>query len=136
MNCALHTCVGDHAEDAGLESSVKGRQRLLSVNGASTRHDTIVGASLLQVQPHLQHLYGRHTRFTPFQNIHRLTIQIQMRSFILSSYFNFKNNANATSHSLHESLSQRYETLVGLLQTKEIINEKIITENCYCLIII
>ena len=58
MNCALHACVGDHAEDAGPESSVKGGQRLVPVDGAGTGQHAIVGASLLQVQPHLQHLEG------------------------------------------------------------------------------
>lgn len=56
MNSTLHTCIGDHTEDAGLESSVKGRQRLASINGSGTHCNTMVSASLLQVQPHLQHL--------------------------------------------------------------------------------
>lgn len=58
MNSALHASVGDHAEDARLEPSIKGRRRLVSVNRSGTCHDTVVGASLLQVQPHLQHLNG------------------------------------------------------------------------------
>lgn len=58
VNCTLHAGIGDHAEDARLESSVKGGQRLLSVNGSGTRNDAIVGAGLLQVQSHFQHLRG------------------------------------------------------------------------------
>lgn len=59
MDCTLHACVGNHTEDAGFETSVKGGQSLVSVNGPSTRHDTVVRAGLLQVQPHLQHLWCR-----------------------------------------------------------------------------
>lgn len=56
MNGTLHTCIGYHAEDARLEPPVKGGPRLISVNRSGTLHDTMIGASLLQVQPHLQHL--------------------------------------------------------------------------------
>lgn len=56
MNCTLHSCVGDHAEDAGLESSVEGGQGLVSVNGSGAGRHTVVRTRLLQVQPHFQHL--------------------------------------------------------------------------------
>lgn len=68
MNCTLHTCIGDHAQDARLEPSVEGRQRLASINGPGTGHNAVVGASLLQVQSHLQHLQqrgGEIIKFTP-----------------------------------------------------------------------
>jgi len=53
MHSALHPCVGDHAEQAGLEAPVEGAQRLVAVDGACTLHHALVGATVLQVQPHL-----------------------------------------------------------------------------------
>lgn len=59
MHGTLHTCIGDHAEDARLKTPVEGRQGLLFVDFLGTRHDTMVCAGLLQIQPHLQHLPQR-----------------------------------------------------------------------------
>ena len=53
MYGALHPCVGDHAEQAGPEAPVEGGQRLVAVDRACTLHHAVVGAAVLQVQPHL-----------------------------------------------------------------------------------
>lgn len=55
--CTLHACVGDHTEDAGLESPVKWGQRLVCVNRSGTRHNTLIRASSLQVESDFQHLW-------------------------------------------------------------------------------
>ena len=58
MHGALHARVRDHAEQAGPEAPVEGGQRLVTVDGARALHHAVVGAAVLQVQPHLQDLYS------------------------------------------------------------------------------